>query len=111
MPRGLSTISSNSCSFVFADALVGAEVVVTAGDLKPALLPIPLSIFAFASEAFVGRVAPSLLPAMTLAHKRLICLASALGGYEFSVCGLGFSRVCDKVGRDGAGGGRNRLLS
>src|SRR5256885_16357945 len=85
MPRGLSTISSNSCSFVFADALVGAEVVVTAGDLKPALLPIPLSIFAFASEAFVGRVAPSLLPAMTLAHKRLICLAFACADWGLVV--------------------------
>src|SRR5271163_1555563 len=98
MPRGVSTISSKSCSFVFADAPVGAEVVVTVGDLKPALLPMPLSIFAFASEAFVGRIAPGLLPAMTLAHKRLIFLTSASGGYEFSVCGLEFGRVSERVG-------------
>src|SRR2546430_13119860 len=109
MPRGVSTISSKSCSFVFADAPVGVEVVGSVGDLK-ALLPMPLSIFAFASEAFVGRIAPDLLPAMTLAHKRLIFLTSASGGYEFSVCGLGFGRVCEGVGRDGAGKGRNRSL-
>jgi len=29
---------------------------------------------------------------------------------EFSVCGLGLGRVCDAVGRDGAGKGRNRSL-
>src|SRR2546430_9548783 len=113
MPRGLSTISSKSSSFVFADE-VGAEPVpervASVGDLKPALLPMPLSIFAFASEAFVGRIAPGLLPDMTLAHKRLIFLTSASGGYEFSECGLGFGRVCEGVGRDGAGKGRNRSL-
>src|SRR5437764_13612622 len=113
MPRGLSTISSKSCSFVFADTPVDAEParegVASVGDLKPALLPMPLSVFegcfTLANEARVGCIAPDLLPAMTLAHKRLICLASASGGYELSVCGLGFGRVCDGVGRDGAAGG------